>query len=244
MMRSARRLTAVLLLGAALTACGGAGGAPGPAARTTAPSTTATHTAAAAPGPNDRIAGLGADWLARIPGNARQVVVAYGDGSASATGRVVLYRRQGGLWTAEAAWASHNGRRGWTPRHQVGDTRSPVGVFTIHDAGGVLPDPGAKLPYHHDPAFTPPASWGPTHRHDFDYVIAIDYNRVPGSSPLDPRRPQGEQAGGGIWLHLDPGFGSSACVTLPRQAMQTLLRTLDPAQHPVVVMGPRSTLAA
>jgi L,D-peptidoglycan transpeptidase YkuD (ErfK/YbiS/YcfS/YnhG family) len=243
MTRGARRLTALLALAAAaLTGCGGSGTAQRPAAASSAPPRAAS--AAPQPRPTDRIEGLGGRWLAKIPAGARQVVVAYGDGATAATGHVALYEKHGSGWTRVAEWASHNGRRGWTPHHHEGDTRTPVGVFTLHDAGGVLPDPGSKLPYHHDPAFTPPASWGPTHRHDFDYVIAIDYNRVQGSSPLDARRPQGEQAGGGIWLHLDPGFGSSACVTLPKQALQTLLRTLDPAQHPVIVMGDRATLAA
>lgn len=242
MTRGARRLTVLLTLAvAALTGCGGGGTAQQPAAASPAPPP--AEVTAGRPPAGDRIAGLGSRWLARIPARSRQVVVAYGDGATAATGRVVLYQRHGSSWTTEAAWASHNGRRGWAPNHREGDTRSPVGVFTLHDAGGVLPDPGSRLPYHHDPAFTPPAFWGPSHRHDFDYVIAIDYNRVPGSSPLDSRRPEGERAGGGIWLHLDPGSGSSACVTLPREALQTLLRTLDPAQHPVIVMGPRDTLA-
>jgi hypothetical protein len=33
-------------------------------------------------------------------------------------------------------------------------------------------------------------------------------------------------------------------VSLPKSAMQLLLRTLDPKQHPVVVMGDKATLRA
>ncbi|MCD0486400.1 hypothetical protein LO771_29465 [Streptacidiphilus sp. ASG 303] len=242
--RAAAVLLGTAVLSAALTACGGGAAPQGDAAeaRSAAPAT-ASH-APPAPASDGRIAGLSDRWLARIPARSRQAVVVYGDGPSASTGRVVLYRRHGGTWTAEASWRSHNGRRGWTPDHREGDQRSPVGVFTLHDAGGVLPDPGARLPYHHDPAFTPPAAWGPSHRHDFDHVIAVDYNRVTGTSPLDPRRPRGASRGGSIWLHLDPGAGSSACVTLPLAAMRQLLRTLDPALHPVVVMGDRATLSS
>ena len=205
----------------------------------------AAATAAASPqhSADGRITGLAQRWLSRIPADTRQVVVAYGDGADSPKGRVRFYQKRGDAWTAEADWASHNGRRGWTAAHRESDQHSPVGVFTLTDAGGLLPDPGAKLPYHQTTAFTPPSAWGPSRAHDFDYVIAINYNRVSGSSPLDPRRPKGQSLGGGIWLHLDHGSGSSACVTLPKAAMRLLLRTLDPAQHPVVVMGDRAALA-
>ena len=74
--------------------------------------------------------------------------------------------------------------------------------------------------------------------------IAIDYNRVTGTPPNDPTRPRGQKKGGSIWLHMDHGSGTSACVSLPKSAMRHLLRTLDPKQHPVVVMGDRARLGA
>ncbi|GGO91016.1 L,D-transpeptidase family protein [Wenjunlia tyrosinilytica] len=184
-------------------------------------------------------------WLRdRVPGRARQVVAVYGESVTSARSTVVLYERQGSGWRRLRSWPAHNGRRGWTTAHREGDRRSPVGVFTLSDAGGVLPDPGARLPYSASSAFTPPSYWPTPKHHDFDYVIAIDYNRVRGTSPLDPRRPLGQSRGGGIWIHLDHGSGTSACVSVSRSAMTYLLRTLDPALHPVVVMGDRRSLAA
>lgn len=89
-----------------------------------------------------------------------------------------------------------------------------------------------------------PRYWSKPYWHDFDYVIAIDYNRVKGTAPNDPTRPLGQSKGGSIWLHMDHGSGTSACVSLPKSAMQLLLRTLDPKQHPVVVMGDKATLRA
>jgi L,D-peptidoglycan transpeptidase YkuD (ErfK/YbiS/YcfS/YnhG family) len=243
--RAGRMLVAVVVaagLAPLLAGCGSdrADAAPGTKARPTASHVAASPKPSASDG---RIAGVSAHWLARIPAATRQVVVAYGNAADSPSGQVTFYQKQGSTWTAEATWPSHNGRAGWTTAHHENDQHSPVGVFTLSDAGGLLPDPGSRLPYNQTTAFTPLASWGPSRRHDFDYVIAIDYNRVTGNSPLDPRRPRGESAGGGIWLHMDHGSGSSACVTLPKTAMQTLLRTLDPAQRPVVVMGDRATLA-
>ncbi|MDX3093314.1 L,D-transpeptidase family protein [Streptomyces sp. ME01-24h] len=188
--------------------------------------------------------GVGPALRSRIPADARQVVAVYGDGVRSADSTVVLYTREGDSWKRERAWSGHNGKRGWTTDHHEGDNKSPVGVFTLTDAGGVLDSPGSRLPYHRSDAFAAPRSWARSHWHDFDLVIAIDYNRVKGTSPLDPTRPEGRREGGGIWLHMDHGSGTSACVSQSRADMEYLLRTLDPALHPVVVMGDRAHLGA
>ncbi|MGW3247078.1 L,D-transpeptidase family protein [Streptomyces sp. NPDC001070] len=190
------------------------------------------------------IPGVGPALRSRIPADSRQVVAVYGDDARSADSTIVLYTREGDLWKRERSWSGHNGKRGWTTGHHEGDRKSPVGVFTLSDAGGVLADPGARLPYHRSPAFAAPRSWARTHWHDFDLVIAIDYNRVKGTSPLDPTRPQGQSKGGSIWLHMDHGSGTSACVSQSKADMEYLLHTLDPAQRPVVVMGDRAHLKA
>ncbi|MFJ3640731.1 hypothetical protein ACIPRD_13340 [Streptomyces sp. NPDC090108] len=260
-------LGALLVPLGALSACGapagpassGAAGATTPDGRsahgdagTAGADTDAGAGAAAGPGARtgtgaypDRIPGVGARMSRRIPVGSRQAVVVYGEGRNSPRATLVLYTRHGDAWRRADGWAAHNGRDGWTTDHRMGDERSPVGVFTLSDAGGALPDPGARLPYGQDGgAYAIPREWGPSRRHDFDYVIAIDYNRVRGTPPHDPRRPEGAAKGGGIWLHLDHGSGTSACVGVPRAAMRYLLRTLDPARHPVVVMGDKAELGA
>lgn len=191
----------------------------------------------------DRIPGVGDRFSSRVPDRTGQIVVVRGRGEDSAASRVEMWIRQDGTWSLDERWPGHNGRRGWTGDHHEGDKRTPSGVFTLTDAGGVLPAPhGTRLPYTHSAAFTPPAHWDDRTEHDFDHVIAIDYNRVPGTSPIDPTRPQGQDKGGFIWLHLDHGTGTSGCVSVPREAMEHLLRTLDPDRHPVIVMGDRATL--
>ncbi|MEU9118275.1 hypothetical protein AB0C96_00135 [Streptomyces sp. NPDC048506] len=190
-----------------------------------------------------QIPGIGTTLRTRIPADSRQVVAVYGKGPDSAESTVVLYEKNAKGWDQKGSWPAHNGRRGWTMDHHEGDKRSPVGVFALTDAGGVLADPGAGLPYTHSSAFTPPPYWSANTRHDFDYVVAINYNRVKGTSPLDPTRPEGQAKGGGVWLHLDHGSGTSACVSVAKPAMQTLLRALDPARNPVMVMGDRAHLA-
>jgi L,D-peptidoglycan transpeptidase YkuD (ErfK/YbiS/YcfS/YnhG family) len=188
------------------------------------------------------IPGVGATLRSKIPANARQVVAVYGDSATSADSTIALFTKHGDTWKRERTWSGHNGKRGWTTDHHEGDKKSPVGVFTLSDAGGVLADPGSKLPYHQSSAFQAPHYWSKSHWHDFDLVIAIDYNRVKGTSPIDPTRPQGESKGGSIWLHMDHGSGTSACVSQSKANMEYLLRTLDPADHPVIVMGDKADL--
>ncbi|MCT2591457.1 L,D-transpeptidase family protein [Streptomyces sp. N2-109] len=244
----------VVALTLLLTGCGG-DSPPKDDGAASSPSSSPSASRSPAPAGHTglkRIPGVGDRLQEKIPDRSRQVVAVYGKGEDSGEAKIELYTRKdpekvsggdaSGRWSRDKQWSGHNGKRGWTTDHREGDKRSPVGVFTLTDAGGVLPDPGARLPYTHSSAFTPPSYWPEKTRHDFDLVIAIDYNRVEGTSPLDPTRPEGRTKGGSIWLHMDHGSGTSGCVSLSRSGMEYLLRTLDPAAHPVVVMGDRATL--
>ncbi|MDV9169927.1 L,D-transpeptidase family protein [Streptomyces sp. W16] len=241
-----RAMVAMAALGSLLTmttlsACGsahprhtGGEGRSGPQAAHPRP-------AAVSPAPT-RVPDVGDRLHRDIPAGTRQVLAVYGDGKDSPDSTAVLFTKHGSTWDRTRSWPAHNGKRGWTLDHHLGDERSPVGVFTLTAAGGVLDDPGTALPYSQDESYEAPRDWDESHWHDFDYVIAIDYNRVKGTPPDDAEQPEGEDKGGGIWLHLDHGSGTSACVSLPKEAMEYLLRTLDPEQHPVVLMGDRGDL--
>ncbi|MCS0603047.1 L,D-transpeptidase family protein [Streptomyces sp. LP11] len=221
------------------TACDGAAGRQAPGG--------APGAASASPGRvvGARLPGVGDRMWSQVPADSGQAVVVYGESPDSPESTAVLYERRGPSWERTASWPAHNGRLGWTTDHRMDDEQSPVGVFTLTDAGGSLADPGSRLRYWQDDnAFVTMLNPGETHTHDFDYVIAIDYNRLRGVPPFDWSRPDGVERGGGIWLHLDHGDGTSACVSLPEAGMKTLLRTLDPTRRPVVVMGDRDRLAS
>ncbi|GAU68702.1 lipoprotein [Streptomyces sp. NBRC 110611] len=193
--------------------------------------------------PNGTIPGLSDATRKRIPANARQVLVVTGQDMDSFQSRVVLYTRKDGshAWEAGPTWSAHNAAHGWTDDHHYGDLRSPIGVYTLTDAGGRLSAPdGTKLPYDRNDRFVADGTGveGEPLAGAFDYVIAINYNREEGTSPLDPQRPLGDAKGGGVWLHVDHDGPTQGCVSLKPKAMRELLRTLDPSLHPVVVMGP------
>ncbi|MGN7140372.1 biotin/lipoyl-containing protein [Streptomyces pseudogriseolus] len=190
------------------------------------------------------IPGLGPRTRAWIPATARQVVVVTGRDRDANRSQAVLYRHTGTGWEAGPVWPARNALRGWTDDHWAGDLRSPIGVYTLTDAGGLLPDPGTRLPYDRSDGFAVSGTGfeGEPLEGSFDYVVAIDYNRVPGTSPLDLTRPLGADRGGGIWLHVDHDGPTQGCVSLSEQHMRDLLRALDPALHPVVVMGDAASL--
>ncbi|MFF3753563.1 L,D-transpeptidase family protein [Streptomyces sp. NPDC002018] len=257
-LRGPRQVAALLVTGLLLTGCAGTtdtadnvGSAPGGTASAAGDSDSSEGSAEGAvpeePAVEPKeIEGLGPETRSRIPQTAGQAVVVRGADADSDRSVVMVYERDPvtGWRRTSGEWPAHNAREGWTDDHVEGDLRSPIGVFDLTDAGGKLPDPGSKLPYDRGRAFEAEGTGfeGESLEGTFDYVIAINYNRVPGTTPLDWTRPLGQEKGGGIWLHVDHGGPTQGCVALPRPRMRELLRTLDPAKRPVVVMGDAASL--
>lgn len=233
----------------ALTGCGTMATASGTASLADQPQGGEGSSPVAAPrSAPATLPGVGPRTMAKVPPSTRQVVLVTGQGANSSESTVRVYERtpaEAGWTPATPAWPAHNALRGWTPDHHLDDLRSPIGVFTLTAAGGRLANPGTSLPYTRSADFTALGTGfeGEPLTGTFDYVVAIDYNHVPGTSPLDLARPLGEDRGGGIWLHVDHGGPTHGCVSLSRADMAALLRALDQAGHPVVVMGPAAALA-
>jgi L,D-peptidoglycan transpeptidase YkuD (ErfK/YbiS/YcfS/YnhG family) len=98
------------------------------------------------------------------------------------------------------------------------------------------------------------ARWRPTWAEDlsayggqYRYVAVLDFN-LPGGvhRTTDGQRVAAEPAdtrlGGGIFLHVSGPGATSGCVSVPRTVMRSVLRWLDPAAHPVLVMGPTTAI--
>ncbi|MER7925736.1 MULTISPECIES: L,D-transpeptidase family protein [unclassified Streptomyces] len=247
------RFPSVALVAASVLLTGCGGGALAATDHASAPTPASSSPTSSAPSPSSEISaeaaarqlpGVGPKMLARIPADTEQVVLVTGRGVNSALSTLALYERTDDGWEETATWAAHNARRGWSDHHMAGDLRSPVGVYGLTDAGGLLKDPGTKLSYDQGPGFVSPGTGfeGEPLAGSFDYVIAINYNRKPGTSPLDWTRPLGSSRGGGIWIHVDHGGPTHGCVSIAEDHMEELLRTLDPARHPVVVMGDAAAL--
>ncbi|MFG2235338.1 L,D-transpeptidase family protein [Streptomyces sp. NPDC048723] len=200
----------------------------------------AAQRAAAAP---QGLTGVSEQTRARIPAESRQLILVTGKAVDSSESTAAFYTRPaaGADWVRTESWPARNGAKGWSIERTYGDLTSPMGVFALTDAGGLLPKPpGTRLPYDQNNGFVPSGLGvnGESLAGSFDYVVAIDFNRRPGRSPLDPVMPDGEDKGGNIWLHVDHDGPSQGCVGIPKAAMQKVLETLDPAAKPVIAMGP------
>lgn len=191
------------------------------------------------------IPGVGPNTMAQLPSDARQVLVATSAQPSDTASSLRLYEYRDGKWQHVKAFASHNGRAGWRENRTEGDETTPAGVFSLSDAGGTLKNPGSKLPYTQDTNLSATAQnvYGPDYAEVFDYVIAIDFNRVTGTAPTNTERPHGKKIGGGIWLHVDHGKGTNGCVTVQKDDMAWLLRKLDPGKNPHIVMGDQAFIS-
>ncbi len=144
------------------------------------------------------------------------------------------------------------GRRGFAPLGQKkeGDGCTPSGIFRLKLAFGDVPLVETKLLYRQatdedywvdDPASEQynqwitgqpqAASFEKLKRHDilYRYAVVIEYN----TNPVVPGR------GSAIFLHVWRALGksTSGCVAVSEETMIELLRWLDRAKTPVIILG-------
>lgn len=190
------------------------------------------------------VPGLAQEYTDQIPAETSQVLVATSPTADAETSSLSFYELTDTTWKKLKTFDTHNGSNGWLKDRHEGDKTTPIGVFTLSDAGGFKADPGTDLPYTQDDRLPSSATvaYGADYASVFDYIIAIDYNRTPGTPPTDKTRPMGWDKGGGIWLHLDHDSGTNGCVTLDEADLKWIMRALDPEAHPRIAMGPAPEL--
>ncbi len=205
-----------------------------------APRTPVTASASAAPTTAAVPAWAAALLASKVPAKSGQAVIVEAPSMSSTTDTVSLWTRTAAGWQETGSlMPGHNGERGFSAHRTSGDLKTPLGVYSLTAAGGRLPNPGTREPYEHDASYFRTAGrfLGHSTVGVFDYVVAIDFNRVPGSPVSSTVEPRGEAPGGGVWLHVDNGAPTLACVTVAKQNMVTILRWLNPSQHPVIVLN-------
>lgn len=191
------------------------------------------------------------DHLAGV-GNAQQVIAvvnsSYGDTYATLT----AYQRSASGWTQVfGPWTARIGYNGFAPpgaKHE-GDGRTPTGAYGFQYFFGVDANPGVRYQYRQvtgsydvwddDPASPSYNLWVDTRSGNagrspeplmqqpaYDYAAVIAYNtaRTPG-------------AGSAIFFHVSHSSPTAGCVSLPMPQLLQVLRWLDPAASPRIVMG-------
>jgi len=194
-------------------------------------------------------------------GNATQLLTVEASGYGTTYATLTAWARQGPCWVAVLGpWTARLGASGFSDHKTEGDNATPTGSYGLGAVVyGNAADPGVRYSYHQlvcgdwwdeDPSSpqynqfvhvscgqNPPfggdseALWQETQA--YPAFAVIDYN----TAPVEPG------AGSAIFLHADVGGPTAGCVSIPLSDLDAVLRWLDPAQDPLVVMGPSSEIA-
>jgi L,D-peptidoglycan transpeptidase YkuD (ErfK/YbiS/YcfS/YnhG family) len=194
-------------------------------------------------------------------GDARQVIVVDAPSSASTTATLSAYENDGSGWyQAFASMPAHDGYNGWIagPARHEGDNTTPEGMYAVGSTMyGTTANPGTRYPYHQlvcgdwwdeDPSSpqyntfehvacgSTPAFGGASE------ALWTEGNAYPSLAVIDFNTPPTGPLGSAIFLHSDLGMPTNGCVSVPYLGLLEVLTWLNPALHPVIVMGPDSTI--
>jgi L,D-peptidoglycan transpeptidase YkuD (ErfK/YbiS/YcfS/YnhG family) len=218
-----------------------------------APVTTAPHPVVPAP-----LAPLLVTRLVGV-GSATQIIAVSAAGYGQTTATLTAYQQDAAGWhQVFGPWQAHVGYAGFAPPGQKreGDGRTPSGSFGFDFFFGVLGNPGAQFPYRpvtghnlvwdDDPSSPLYNQWVDTSAANagaapepmdqtpvYDYGAVISYN----TSPTVPG------AGSAIFLHVSDGPATTGCVSLPTGELLAILRWLNPAAQPRIIMGTAATIS-
>jgi L,D-peptidoglycan transpeptidase YkuD (ErfK/YbiS/YcfS/YnhG family) len=190
-------------------------------------------------------------------GSARQVVSVTNGGYGSSYATVEAFTKTGSGWRRTfGPWPARIGYSGFAPpgEKREGDGRTPTGSYPFAYMFGVYADPGVRYTYRRvtgdyivwddDSASRNYNLWVDTRSGDagrdpepmdrlpsygYGAVIAYNTSRTPG-------------AGSAIFLHVAHTGATAGCVSLPQSQLLALLRWLDPAAAPRIIMGTASAV--
>ena len=180
------------------------------------------------------------------PSNSSQLITVNAASTGSSYASLSAWQRgAGGEWVQVAGPVpARVGGSGIGAASEGSDT-TPAGTFPLTVAFGSLANPGTNMPYFQ----TDPLDWwdenpsSPTYNLHvrqsdspggasenlyysgtaYDYAVNIGYNlaRVPG-------------VGSAIFLHVGTGDSTAGCVSIDQGTLTSILRWLDPTQHPII----------
>lgn len=235
--------------------------APSAAASSTspAPSSTSAPATTSAPGPSNAAASATTGVPASAPpapqlaraGSAGQAIVVTASGYGVNTATLTAYERRADGWQkAYGPYSARIGFEGFAPpdEKREGDGRTPSGVYGFDFFFGVSANPGVKFAYRQ---ITPSIVWVDDPKSPLynQWVDADQQN--PGEEPEPMYQPiayaygaviayntaRTPGLGSAIFLHATIGGPTAGCVSIPVGQLVEILRWLDPAQSPRIIMG-------
>jgi L,D-peptidoglycan transpeptidase YkuD (ErfK/YbiS/YcfS/YnhG family) len=196
-----------------------------------------------------------------LVGDAEQLVVVTTSGWKENYAQVALYEKRGNTWHRVSGYlAARIGRNGFNASHREGDGTSPAGSFRLLSVFGRPANPGTLMQYRqvqpgdcwisdvNSPLYNRWVSRSPCSAPNEDlyrissgaykYAVVTDYNWT--------NTVRG--AGSAIFLHRHSytdgavTLPTSGCVSLRESDLLAVVRWLNPAKRPRIVMGPASWL--
>jgi L,D-peptidoglycan transpeptidase YkuD (ErfK/YbiS/YcfS/YnhG family) len=178
-------------------------------------------------------------------------------GYSGTTATLETFTKSGGVWRREfPAMAARIGRSGFSDSHIEGDGTTPTGMYAFSGTiYGISANPGVRYAYHRvvaddwwnenpdspgyntfqhtsvNPGGASEALWKETTA--YRHFAVIRYN-IPAT---------GHARGSGIFLHVGTGGATAGCVSLPQTELVRVLKWLDPAKSPRIVLSPNTKLS-
>lgn len=189
------------------------------------------------------------------PGDAQQVIVVLATSYGTISATFKNYEKVSGIWQLINSGGAVVGKAGFRDNRHEGDMSTPTGKYGISFMFGNADNPGVKFTYkkvqvgdywvsnkiieeynvwmHYDGTdadarfYDYEALW---EQPLYKYAAVIDFN-------YGPDRVLGK--GSGIFLHIAPysGGGTAGCVGVSEGNLISILKWLDPAKKPVIIMG-------
>jgi L,D-peptidoglycan transpeptidase YkuD (ErfK/YbiS/YcfS/YnhG family) len=241
--------------------------ASSPSASAPSPSATATPRPVASPKPTPKttpkpttarptVPATLASRLHTLPSTTTQVVIVHAPTANTTYATLETFSKVHGAWVPQfAPMSARIGQDGFSDNHVEGSPSTPTGVYgfgsTMYGNGS---DPGLRFAWHHlvtddwwnensgspqynefvhsptSPGGGSEALW--TVMPQYEFLAFVTYN-----VPAVPGR------GSAIFLHETDGQATHGCISLPRSDLLSVLRWLDPAAHPRIVLSPDSELS-
>jgi L,D-peptidoglycan transpeptidase YkuD (ErfK/YbiS/YcfS/YnhG family) len=188
-------------------------------------------------------------------GNAQQVVIVTSSNWSTDVATLQTFEKDAGSWHAVfPAMAANIGRDGFSADKHEGDLKTPAGKYGFGTMFGQQSSPGVKFPYRVADAKSvwvddPSSPYYNTWREDvplkegedlaaasfktaYAYAVDIAYN----TNPVVAGK------GSAIFLHVGDGGGTAGCVSIAETNLLKVLRWLDPARAPIIVMAPTAVI--
>ncbi len=189
---------------------------------------------------------------------SRQLILVLTDGNDTSAGTLQRYERDaGGAWRAVggrvAVVVGRTGIASPGAKHE-GDGKSPSGIYSLGTAFGFAPTSDLRVAYRQlrdaTECVDDTASRYYNQIVDRDAVPAVDWKSSEKMRAIDQYRwgmvvnyntPATPPRGSCIFLHIWGGSSSSTagCTAMPVEDLETVLRWLDPAAHPLLVQYAR-----